>query len=245
VRGLNLIDPNHLPKLGRQIRNNLRINKMTTPEAQQQTENIAELLSAITDPQCQQKSLELLAGFKKSLELLKHSYLLLSEAEFYLEGAEALAHTQVRVKAVEPLQVDWDKMDAALQTYYQANVQSVARGVQVTRIFVVNRRDSLEQGLLKTLYRQSQDGIDVRLAYREDLPSDALIAEHSLDFAIYNDALVTDRSLDNGAYFGTKTSNPDEIDKYLQVFAVLEQQAQPLTPEIILSRWQLLDELPV
>lgn len=208
-------------------------------------EDINEALAAIKDPECRLKSLELLSTFKNNLALLKHSYLLLDETEFYLEGAKAIASTQNRVKAVDPFLVDWNR-GGALSNYYQANVDAVARGVQITRIFVISRRDSLDQSVQQDLYKQSKDGIDVRITFREDLPAEHNdIAAHSLDFAIYNDALVTDRGLENGSYFGKKTKNAVEIDKYLRLFNLIEQYSKLLSPESILDRLQLIDGLPI
>lgn len=209
------------------------------------TQEITEALANIHDAECQQKAEELLRVFKKNLELLKHNYLLLTEAEFYLEGAKALEKTQCRVKAVDPLQVNWDGKGALLN-YYQANLQAMARGVQITRIFVIGQRDFFDTTVQKTLYKQAQDGIDVRITYREDLQFQYdEISGHTLDFAIYNDALVTDRGLENRSFFGKKTKDSAEIEKYLRLFNLIEHHSHKLTAESILSQMQLTDKLPI
>jgi hypothetical protein len=51
---------------------------------------ISSALAAISDVECQVKSQELLADFKKNLAQLQHGYLLLNEAEFYLEGVKGV-----------------------------------------------------------------------------------------------------------------------------------------------------------
>lgn len=227
------------------IREEIMKSQKALTHLYQSSQDITEALAAIGDPECQLKSRELLKIFKKNLELLKHSYLLLNEAEFYLEGAKALEQTKIRVKAVDPLLVDWDGRGALLN-YYQANLQALERGVQITRIFVISRRDSLDQEVQKTLYKQSKDGIDVRITYREDLQLNSdEISANTLDFAIYNDALVTDRGLENGSYFGKKTKKPAEINKYLRLFDLIEHHSHRVTPESILDRLQLIDELPI
>ncbi|MGZ8189793.1 MAG: hypothetical protein ACXWTS_01040 [Methylococcaceae bacterium] len=211
----------------------------------QNNQDITEALSAINDSECQLKSRELLKVFKKNLELLKHSYLLLNEPEFYLEGAKALEQTSHRVKAVDTLQVDWDGRGALLN-YYDGNLKALARGVQITRIFVISRHDTFDQNVQKTLYKQSQDGIDVRITYRENLLlNNDEISVHSLDFAIYNDALVTERGLDNGSFLGKKIKKSAEIEKYLRLFDLIEQHSYRLTSESIQTQFQLIDTLPI
>ncbi|WP_349431245.1 hypothetical protein Q9L42_013530 [Methylomarinum sp. Ch1-1] len=186
---------------------------------------ISEALAAIAEPACREKSRELLKDFRRNLGLLERGCLLLNEAEFYLESAKALEQTKHRVKAVDPMLVNWDSR-GALVNYYQANLDALARGVRITRVFVIGRRDCHDPAVQKVLQRQSDDGVDVRIAFREDLPlknGDGF--NGSLDFAVYNDRVVADREQGNQYYFGIKTHEKAEVDKYNRLFDLIEHHA--------------------
>lgn len=211
----------------------------------QSSKDIIEVLADINDPECQLKSGELLKVFKKNLEMLKHNYLLLTEEEFHLEVAKALKQTKHCLKVVDSLQVDRNGRSALLNDY-EANLQAMTRGVQITRIFVTRRQDLLSRNIQNTLYKQHQDGIDVRITYLEDLQliSDEFCA-HTLDFAIYNNALITDHTPDNGSYFGKKTKNPVEINKYIRLFDLIKVHSHRFISENIQSQLQLINTLPI
>jgi hypothetical protein len=216
------------------IREEITKTRRALSNLYQGSQEITEALSAIKDPECQQKSQELVTVFKKNLHLLERGYLLLNEAEFYLEGVKGMEQAVRRVKAVDPLQVGWESRGALLN-YYQANLKAHLRGVQITRIFVLSRRDFLDQNVQKLLHQQSQDGIDVRYAYREDLRlKNGTDGTH--DFAIYSDAIVTDRGRDDSSYFGKKTKNATEIDKYLYLFDLIEHHSHRLSADNALSQ---------
>ena len=74
---------------------------------------------------------------------------------------------------------------------------------------------------------------------------DEFCAQHTLDFAIYNDALITDHTSDNGSYFGKKTTNPVEIKKYISWFNWIKVHSHRFTSENIQSQLQLIDTLPI
>jgi len=88
----------------------------------QSSEDIAEVMSAVNDPDCQLDSRDLLNVFKKNLEMLRDNYLQLTEAKFYLEVSEALETTKYRSDPVDPLYVDWVGRDALLN-HYEANLK--------------------------------------------------------------------------------------------------------------------------
>jgi hypothetical protein len=197
-------------------------------------------LAAITDPECQLKSQELLIDFKKNLAQLERGYLLLNEAEFYLEGVKRVSQSQKSVKAVDPLEVGWDSRGAVLN-YYQANLQALARGVQITRIFVLSRRDLLNPDVQKILQQQLSDGVEVLITYREDLPlNEANQDVYSLDFAIYDDRFITDRGREKGLFFGKQSQKAQEIAKYQRLFDLIQHHAHKFlnpkeTEEYLLS----------
>ena len=83
----------------------------------------------------------------------------------------------------------------------------------------------------------------MRIAYSEDLNNDE--AAHSLDFAIYDNALVADRSRENSCYFGKLTHKPAEIEKYLRLYNLTERHAHRMSSEKVVSRLQLFEKLPI
>lgn len=87
----------------------------------QSSEDIAEALFSVNDPECQLHSSELLKVFKTNLEKHRDIYLQLTKTEFYLEPFEALEQTKDRLNLVDPLQVDWFSRDPLLN-YYEANL---------------------------------------------------------------------------------------------------------------------------
>ena len=186
---------------------------------------LSRALAAITDHECQLKSQELLNDFKKNLAQLERGYLLLNEAEFYLEGVKGVTQSRSHIKAVDPLEVGWESR-GAVRNYYQANLQALARGVQITRVFVISRRDLLNPDVQKILQTQQTDGVEVLITYREDLPlNEANQDVYSLDFAIYDDAFITDRGREKGLYFGKRTQKPQEIAKYQRLFDLIQHHA--------------------
>lgn len=186
---------------------------------------LSRALAAITDQECQLKSQELLTDFKKNLAQLERGYLLLTEAEFYLEGVKAVSQSQRQVKAVDPLEVGWESRGAVLN-YYQANLQALARGIQITRVFVISRRDLLNPEVQRILQQQHSDGVEVLITYREDLPlNEANQDVYSLDFAIYDDTFITDRGREKGLYFGKKTRKANEIAKYQRLFDLIQHHS--------------------
>jgi hypothetical protein len=168
---------------------------------------LSRAFAAITDHECQLKSQELLTNFKKNLLQLERGYLLLNEAEFYLEGVKGVMQSHQHIKAVDPLEVGWESR-GAVRNYYQANLEALARSVQITRVFVLSRRDVLNPEVQKILQQQCADGIEVLITYREDLPlHEAHQDVYSLDFAIYDDTFVTDRGREKGLFLVNAPKN--------------------------------------
>lgn len=68
---------------------------------------------------------------------------------------------------------------------------------------------------------------------------------HTLDFAIYNDVLITDRASNKSNYFGKRTTNPAEINKYIGFFDLIRLHSHRFASEYIQSQLQLIDTLPI
>ncbi|RII27352.1 MAG: hypothetical protein CXR31_08900 [Geobacter sp.] len=199
-----------------------------------QAHEIPEAIARITDPECQTKASELMTGTKRTLALLQQGHIPLDDTEFYLEGAKLADQATRSIKAVDPLTSGWGSR-GALVNFYQSNLRALDRGVRITRIFVVGRDELIDSEVQKVLLTQYHDDIDVRIVYRDELPVANDISgrdtNSSCDFAIYDDQSATDVFIQPGKYFGRKTSQPTEVEKYLRLYELIEHSAQAITIE--------------
>ena len=139
-----------------------------------------------------------------------------------------------RIKAVDPLTSGWLSRGALLN-FYQANLRALDRGVKITRIFVVSREELTDPEAQKVLLTQYRDDVDVRIAYRDELPTASDISgrdtNSSFDFAIYDDRVATDVFVQPGKYFGRKTGEPGQVVKYLHLYDLIEHSSHAITVE--------------
>lgn len=216
------------------VREDIEISRAHVVNLYQQVHEIPFALAQISDAECQAKAQELIASTLKNINLLQQGYIPLDEIEFYLEGARLSNQTTIRIKAVDPLTSGWLSR-GALINFYQANLRALDRGIQITRIFVTSRDSLPAPEIQKVLLAQYLDDIDVRIAFREELPSIIDISgrdtNSSFDFAIYDDRAVTDVFTQAGKYYGRKCSQPAEVAKYLHLYELLEHSAHPITLE--------------
>lgn len=198
----------------------------------QQVHAVPFALAQIGDPECLAKANELVAGTLKSLVLLQQGYIPLDEMDFYLEGARLADQTVHRIQAVDPLMTGWTGR-ASLINFYQSNRRAVERGIHISRIFVASRDDLSDPEAQKVLLAQYRDNVEVRLAFRDELPSTIDICGSdvncSFDFAVYDDRAVTAVFAQTGKYYGRKTGQSAEVSKYLHLYERLEHSAHPVT----------------
>jgi hypothetical protein len=215
------------------LREELSKVRFALMEQYKQSHEIAHALAQITDQECQTKAAEILNGAKKTFTILQQGYVPLIETEFYLEAARAMDHAKLQVRAVDPLAIGWESRSAILNLY-QANLRAIERGVKVMRIFVMTRDEFAGEDFRKILALQLRDGIDVRIAYRDELPStsdNTWASPQSYNFAVYDDQLVTDVFPTPGQYFGRKSTQTVEIVKYLRILDIIEHNAYRLALE--------------
>ena len=186
------------------------------------------MIAQIADPECQAKAHEVMAAAKRTLSLLHHGRIPLDENEFYLEAAKCSDQATHHIKAVDPLNPGWITRGAFLGLY-QANLRAIERGVKITRIFVVDDEGLANPATQKVLLAQFRDNIDVRIAYRDELPTANETSGRentsSFDFTIYDDRVVTDLAVQSAKYFGTKTREVSHVDKYLRLFDLIDHVA--------------------
>lgn len=185
-------------------------------------------LSRISDPECQARVQDLLAGSKRTIQLLQQGYIPLDDSEFYLEGARCAEGARQHIKAVDPITSGW-LTRGVLVNFYQANLRALERGVAITRIFVTSREDLADPEIQKVLLGQYNDGIEVRIAFRDQLPSASVISgrdtDGSFDFAIYDDHSATEVFPHTGTYFGRKTSQTAVIERCLRLYDLVEHSS--------------------
>ena len=210
-----------------------------------QAHEITFSIARMTDPECRDKAHEILAGTQRTLALLLQGYVPLDETEFYMKGTKYFDESVRRVKTVDPVTVGWDSRGALLN-YYQANLRALERGVQVTRIFVLNRDELTDSEVQKVLLLQLRDGIEVRIAHRDELPTASEISGRdttsSFDFAIYDDKVATEVFSQPWKYFGRKTRDPALVGQYLHFFNLIEHGSHAVALEedrVILAADQL------
>lgn len=199
-----------------------------------QAHEITFAVAQINDPECQVKAQEILSGIKRTILLLQQGYMPLDETEYYLEGAKCTDLSLQRLKAVDPLTVGWHTR-GALMNFYQSNLRALERGVTITRIFVINREEMAEPEAQKVLLAQYRDGIDVRVAFRGELPLANDISgrdiNSSYDFGIYDDHMVTDVFPQSGKYYGRKTVIAAEVEKYVRLYEIIDHNSHAVTME--------------
>jgi hypothetical protein len=216
------------------VREDIEKSKAHLVSLYQQVHEIPTALAQISDAECQAKAQEMLSSTLKNFTLLQQGYIPLDEIEFYLEGARLSNQATGQIKAVDPLTSGWLSRGALLN-FYQANLRALDRGVQITRIFVTSRDSLSDPEVQKVLLAQHLDDIDVRLAFRDELPTTFDISgrdtNSSFDFALYDDRTVTDVFAQTGKYYGKKCSQPTEVSKYLHLYELLEHCSHPVTVE--------------
>lgn len=191
-------------------------------------------LDRIHDVECRGRAQEFMAGAMKTIQLLQQGYIPLEETEFYLEGARQLDQTNRAMKAVDPLTDGWNSR-GVLRNFYQANLRALQRGISITRIFVINRDELDAPHVRGVLIPQIRDGIDVRVAFRDEMPNVSDISgrdtKSSFDFAIYDNRVVTDVFSQPGRYYGRKTSQAVEVSKYLDFYTLIEHSSQTVAAD--------------
>ncbi|HEY5973838.1 MAG TPA: hypothetical protein VIU41_03775 [Geobacteraceae bacterium] len=199
-----------------------------------QSHELTFALAQIVDAECQCKAQEMLASVKRTIAMLQQGFIPMDETEFYLEGAKCSEQTVRTIKAVDPLTPGWSSRGALLN-FYQANLRAKERGVLITRIFVVERDTLGDPDLQRLVTSQLRDGIDVRIAFRDELPTASDISgrdtNSSSDFALYDDQVATEVFLQPGKFHGRKTTQPAEVARYQRLFDLIEHGSHGVTAE--------------
>ncbi len=200
-----------------------------------QAHEVTFAIAQISDAECHTKAAAMLSGIKGTIVQLQQGFVPLDETEFYLEGAKCSDLAIRRLKTVDPITKGWHHTRGALVNYYQSNLRALERGVAITRIFVMNHEELGDPDLQKILLAQYRDGIEVRVAFREELPTASNMSERdtnsSFDFAIYDEQVATEVFPQSGTYFGRKTSQAVNVDKFLRFYELIEHNSNVIAVE--------------
>jgi hypothetical protein len=191
---------------------------------------LPDVMRKIEDPACILKAREIIARVKRNMSLLQRGYIPLDETEFMLEATKAADGTKRSLKSVNPLTPGWDTRGAIIK-YYQANKRALERGVKITRTFVLRRGQLQEDDVQKLLRTHYEDGIEVKVVYREDLPAGGEAGwakECSFNFGMYDDRLVVDVSAP-APYYGVMTSQRAELASYHRLLDLVGHAAHAVT----------------
>lgn len=199
-----------------------------------QAHEITFAIARIGDAECRAKAKAMLSGVKRTIVQLQLGFIPLDETEFFLEGAKCSDLAIRRLKSVDPITTGWHTRGAYVN-YYQSNLRALERGVAITRIFVMSHEELDEPDSQKILLAQYRDGIEVRIAFREELPTASNISgrdtNSSFDFAIYDDQVVTEVFQQSGTYFGRKSGQAVNVDKFLRYYELIEHSSNVIAVE--------------
>jgi hypothetical protein len=216
------------------IREEVEKTRETLVDQYNQAHEITFAIANINDPDCQTKAHEIMASTKRTLSLLQQGRMPLDETEFYLEVTRCSDQTNRTIRTVDPLTTEWITR-GSLVNLYQANLRSLEGNIKITRIFVTESDDLTHQDIQSVLHGQFKDGVDIRIAYRKDLPASSDIGgfegNYSFNFTIHDDNIVTDVIEQSSKYFGMKTREPSLVAKYLHLFDLIEHVAHTVVLE--------------
>ncbi len=216
------------------IREEVERTRETLIDQYNQAHEITFAIANINDPDCQTKAHEIMASTKRTLSLLQQGRMPLDETEFYLEVTRCSDQTSRTIRTVDPLTTEWITR-GSLVNLYQANLRSLEGATKITRIFVTESDDLTHQDIQSVLHGQFKDGVDIRIAYRKDLPVSSDVGgfegNYSFNFTIHDDHIVTDVISQSSKYFGMKTREPSLVGKYLHLFDLIEHVAHTVVLE--------------
>jgi len=210
------------------LREDMEKTRTELTELYHQAHEVTYAISRITDTECQAKAQELLTSTMRTITMLQNGFIPLDETEFYLEAAKYSDAATLRIRAVDPVTSGW-LVRATLVNFYQSNLRALERGVKITRIFVMYREEFVELDLQRVIMAQLKDGIDVRVAFQDEFSGTNSVSGRDTnipwDFAVYDEQVVTEVFPYAGKYYGRKTSQSVEVEKYLHYYQLVEHNA--------------------
>ena len=216
------------------LREDIEKTRTELTDLYHQVHEITYAISRLTDAECQAKAQELLANTMRTITMLQNGFIPLDETEFYLDGAKSSDAATLQIRAVDPITFGW-LARATLVNFYQSNLRALERKVKITRIFVINREEFVEPEFQKIILTQLKDGIDIRIAFRDEILGADAVSDRNTnipwDFAVYDEQIATEVFPHAGKYYGRKTTQPAEVEKYLHYYQLIEHNAHAVIIE--------------
>ncbi|HXE97367.1 MAG TPA: hypothetical protein VN642_13235 [Dongiaceae bacterium] len=184
---------------------------------------LPDAMRRIEDPECLKKAREIIARITRNMSLLQRGFIPMDETEFMMEATKAADAAQQTLRSVNPLTPGWDTRGVIIK-YYQANRRALERGVKVTRTFVMRRDQLAEAEVQKLLRTHHMDGIEVKVAYRDELPAGEEVGwakDCSYNFGVFDNKIVVDVSAPV-PYYGVKTTQRAELVRYLRMLDLVD-----------------------
>jgi hypothetical protein len=216
------------------LREDMEKTRTELTDLYHQAHEVTYAISRVTDAECQAKAQELLANTLRTITMLQNGFIPLDETEFYLDGAKCSDAAALRIRAVDPVTFGW-LARATLVNFYQSNLRALERKVNITRIFVMHREEFVEPEFQKVMMTQLRDGVDIRVAFRDEFPGANAVSDRDTnipwDFAVYDEQVATEVFPHAGKYYGRKTSQSVEVEKYLHYYQLVEHNAHTVMIE--------------
>lgn len=211
------------------LRDDLEKTRAELTDLYHRTHELPCAISRITDPECQIKAQEVLINTMRTVTMLQEGLIPLDETEYYLEAAKCCDATMQHIHAVDPVTSGWLSR-ATLVNFYHSNQRALERGVSIARIFVIHRQGLIDLDFRKIIMSQLKGGVDVRVAFRDEFPSTHTISGRDTttvpwDFAVYDRQIATEVLPQASKYYGYKTSQLVEVEKYLHYYQLIEHNA--------------------
>ena len=94
----------------------------------------------------------------------------------------------------------------------------------------MRREDLADSDSQKVITTQLKDGVDVRVAFRDEFQATNAISSRDTnvpwDFAVYDEQIATEVFPQTGKFYGCKTNQSTEVEKYLGYYQLIEHSAQ-------------------
>lgn len=191
------------------------------------------LMDQLHDPAAAAKGRSFMAMTESLLKMLSEGAIPLTEGEYYYEASQSLSYCKKEIRAVNSIEIaDW-MGKVQKENYYRNQVLARQSGISIRRIFVLRPLDLLNAEILLTIRHQLEDGIDVRIAMWDDLHiSGTEQVEMPINFVLFDEGPLIQRSPLFGIYYGKKVSSTTEVARFKRIYEILEQHAR--LPEEVL-----------
>ena len=193
---------------------------------------IYQILEGLEDKEYREKGNEILKDCKTKLRDLDRGHMDLESEEVFDKAIMRMRDVKKSVHtthlAITPdLVYEWRKEKN--KKYYEANKEAVKRGVEIHRIFILDKKNIIDENnniidkeMIKILEKQSKD-IKVYILEKEEIPEKMLKDILVEDFAIFDTSVVHIQY----SNLGRIIKNKKIIQDYGKKFSMLLNPSKP------------------